>query len=132
MPKHRKRPRAVPADVERARVVRDWYHARPITDVMRRELLRMVVTYGLASILLGSFFCLRFGDKGGRMATYSYYTGVFALDDLDLQVEFSSHHTDEAGLKQDALSALVAQEPSKAAVIIAIGELASFTFKRIV
>jgi hypothetical protein len=56
------------------------------------------------------------------------YTGTFTLDEEEIQVEFSSSHTDEAGLKNDALKALVAEEPSKEAVVVAIGQLANFTF----
>lgn len=59
--------------------------------------------------------------------SYSY-TGTFALDEDEVQVEFSSSHSDEAGLKNDALKALVALEPSKAPVVVAIGQLANFTF----
>jgi hypothetical protein len=61
------------------------------------------------------------------MSSYSY-TGTFTLDEEEIQVEFSSSHTEEAGIKKDALKALVAEEPSKKLVVVAIGQLANFTF----
>lgn len=60
----------------------------------------------------------------------SKYIGTFTLHDESLEIEFSSNDSDLDTLRLEALNALVAADPSKEAIVIAIGKLAKFSCKK--